>query len=98
LVRGASGAGADRRSYHFQVVAAAVGSQHPEQNLFQQISDIDTIENIRANRQDPNWVVLVFRGIRAARSPTAWDGSTTSLTLTSPAPLCSPPSARRTPR
>ena len=63
LVRGASGAGADRRSFHFQVVAAAVGAQNPEQNLFQQIPDIDIIENIRANQQDPDWVVLVFRGI-----------------------------------
>lgn len=58
LVRGASGG----RRFHFQVVAAAVGTQNPEQNLFQQIPDIDTIENIRAN-QDPDWVVLVFRGI-----------------------------------
>jgi hypothetical protein len=58
LVRGASGG----RRFHFQVVAAAVGTQNPEQNLFQQIPDLDTIENIRAN-QDPNWIVFVFRGI-----------------------------------
>jgi hypothetical protein len=58
LVRGASGG----RRFHFQVVAAAVGTQNPEQNLFQQVPDIDTIEQMRANR-DPNWIAFVFRGI-----------------------------------
>ena len=54
--------GADRRSYHFQVVAAALGTQNPEQNLFQQIPDVDAIENIRAN-QDPNWIAFVSIGV-----------------------------------
>jgi hypothetical protein len=58
LVRGASGG----RRFHFQVVAAAVGTPNPEQNLFQQVPDIDTIGQMRANR-DPNWIVFVFRGV-----------------------------------
>ena len=58
LVRGATGG----KRFHFQVVAAAVGTQNPEQNLFQQIPDIDTIGQIRAN-QDPNWITIVLRGI-----------------------------------
>ncbi|HET9653868.1 MAG TPA: GMC oxidoreductase [Kineosporiaceae bacterium] len=58
LVRGASAG----RRFHFQVIAAAVGSQNPETNLFQQIPDIDLVEQIQFN-QDPNWIVFVIRGI-----------------------------------
>jgi choline dehydrogenase-like flavoprotein len=58
LVRGVTGG----RRFHFQVVAAAVGSTNPEQNLFQQIPDIDTIAQVRAN-QNPDWITFVLRGI-----------------------------------
>jgi hypothetical protein len=58
LLRGVAGG----RRFHFQVVAAAVGSQNPEQNLFQQIPDIDILDQIRAN-QDPAWITIVLRGI-----------------------------------
>src|SRR4051794_5047672 len=58
LVRGVTAG----RRFHFQVVAAALGSTNPEQNLFQQIPDIDTIAQIRANRS-PDWIAFVLRGI-----------------------------------
>jgi hypothetical protein len=59
LVRGTGTGG---RRFHFQVTAAAVGGIDPEKNLFQQIPDIDTIDQLRAN-QDPTWITMVLRGI-----------------------------------
>ena len=59
LVRGTGTGG---RQFHFQVTAAAVGGINPEKNMFQQVPDIDTLDQIRVN-QDPTWIVLVFRGI-----------------------------------
>jgi 3-keto-disaccharide hydrolase/GMC oxidoreductase len=59
LVRGTGTGG---RQFHFQVTAAAVGGANPEKNMFQQVPDIDTLDQIRAN-QDPVWITIVFRGI-----------------------------------
>jgi hypothetical protein len=59
LVRGTGTGG---RQFHFQVTAAAVGGPNPEKNMFQQVPDIDTLDQIRAN-QDPVWITIVFRGI-----------------------------------
>jgi Domain of Unknown Function (DUF1080)/GMC oxidoreductase len=59
LVRGTGTGG---RQFHFQVTAAAVGGTNPEKNLFQQVPDIDTLDQIRAN-QDPTWITFVLRGI-----------------------------------
>src|SRR5262249_8685239 len=60
LVRGTGTSG---RQFHFQVTAAAVGGGNsPEKNVFQQVPDIDTIDQIRAN-QDPSWITIVLRGI-----------------------------------
>ncbi|MBI1818130.1 MAG: DUF1080 domain-containing protein [Deltaproteobacteria bacterium] len=50
------------RRFHLQVTAAAVAGASPEQNLFSMIPDIDILHTIVAN-QDPNWIVLTFRGI-----------------------------------
>src|SRR5437762_2844444 len=58
LVRGS----ASGRRFHLQVSAAAVGGSDPERNMWQQVPDIDTLDHIRAN-QDPDWIVVVFRGI-----------------------------------
>ena len=59
LVRGTGTSG---RQFHFQVTAAAVGGNNPEKNVFQQVPDIDTVDQIRAN-QDPTWITIVLRGI-----------------------------------
>jgi hypothetical protein len=58
LVRGS----ALGRRFHFQVSAAAVGGTDPERNLWEQVPDLDTLDQIRAN-QDPDWVTLVLRGL-----------------------------------
>jgi choline dehydrogenase-like flavoprotein len=58
LVRGA----ALGRRFHLQVSAAAVGGTDPERNMWQQVPDIDTLDHFTAS-QDPDWIVLVFRGI-----------------------------------
>ena len=57
LVRGTGTSG---RQFHFQVTAAAVGGTKPEKNVFQQVPDIDTLDQIRAN-QDPTWIAIVLR-------------------------------------
>ena len=59
LVRGTGTSG---RQFHFQVTAAAVGGNNPEKNVFQQVPDIDTLDQIRAN-QDPTWITIVLRGV-----------------------------------
>src|SRR5204863_7155996 len=58
LVRGSTSG----RRFHLQVSAAAVGGTDPDRNMWQQVPDIDTLDHIRAN-QDPDWIVVVFRGI-----------------------------------
>jgi choline dehydrogenase-like flavoprotein len=58
LVRGS----ALGRRFHFQVSAAAVGGTDPEKNMWEQVPDIDTLDQIRAN-QDPDWITMVLRGI-----------------------------------
>jgi hypothetical protein len=58
LVRGS----ALGRRFHFQVSAAAVGGTDPERNMWEQVPDIDTLDQIRAN-QDPDWITMVLRGI-----------------------------------
>jgi hypothetical protein len=59
LVRGTGTSG---RRFQFQISAAAVGGINPEKNMFQQVPDIDTLDQMRAN-QEPTWITLVFRGI-----------------------------------
>lgn len=59
LVRGQGSGG---RHFHVQVSAAAVGGIDPERNMWQEVPDVDTLTQIRAN-QDPNWITLVFRCI-----------------------------------
>jgi choline dehydrogenase-like flavoprotein len=59
LVRGTGTSG---RRFQFQISAAAVGGTDPEKNMFQQVPDIDTLDQMRAN-QDPTWITLVLRGI-----------------------------------
>jgi hypothetical protein len=59
LVRGTGTGG---RQFHFQVTAAAVGDTNPEKNVFQQVPDIDTLDQIRAN-QETTWIAMVFRAI-----------------------------------
>src|SRR5262249_6212843 len=50
------------RRYHLQVTAAAVAGTDPEKNLFSMIPDIDLLHTF-VRQQDPNWVVITFRGI-----------------------------------
>ncbi|HLM05570.1 MAG TPA: family 16 glycoside hydrolase [Blastococcus sp.] len=59
LVRGQGSGG---RQFHIQVSAAAVGGIDPERNMWQQVPDIDTLAQIRAN-QDPDWITIVLRCI-----------------------------------
>ena len=57
LVRGQGSGG---RQFHLQLSAAAVGGVDPERNMWQQLPDIDTLTQIRAN-QDPEWITIVLR-------------------------------------
>jgi choline dehydrogenase-like flavoprotein len=57
LVRGQGSGG---RQFHLQLSAAAVGGIDPERNMWQQVPDIDTLAQIRAN-QDPDWITIVLR-------------------------------------
>jgi choline dehydrogenase-like flavoprotein len=50
------------RRFHLQVTAAAVTGTDPEKNLFSMIPDIDLL-HIFVRQQDPNWIVITFRGI-----------------------------------
>ena len=59
LVRGQGSGG---RQFHLQLSAAAVGGIDPERNMWQQVPDIDTLTQIRAN-QDPDWITIVLRGM-----------------------------------
>jgi hypothetical protein len=58
LVRGST----QGRRFHLQISAAAVGVSDPERNMWQQVPDIDHLDQLRAN-QDPDWIVLVLRGL-----------------------------------
>jgi hypothetical protein len=58
LVRGS----ALGRRFHHQVTAADVAGPNPETNMWSMVPDIDVIGNLLAN-QDPNRVVITFRGI-----------------------------------
>ena len=62
IVRGAAPAGGRNRQFHLQVTAAASPGSNPESNMFTAIPDIDHYDQIRAG-QDPNWVVIILRGI-----------------------------------
>ena len=62
IVRGSSPAGGRNRQFHLQVTAAASPGANPETNMFTAIPDIDHYDQIRAS-QDPQWVVLILRGI-----------------------------------
>jgi hypothetical protein len=58
LVRGESRG----RRFHIQVTAGAVGGVDSEKNMWQQVPDIDLLDEMRAN-QDPTWITLTLRGI-----------------------------------
>ena len=50
------------RRFHHQVTAASVIGSNPETNMWGLVPDIDVIGRLLVN-QDPNWVVITFRGI-----------------------------------
>lgn len=58
LARGTSGG----RRFHYQITAADVTGSNPEVNMWSMVPDIDVIDSLLAN-EDPNWVVITFRGI-----------------------------------
>lgn len=58
LVRGESRG----RRFHIQVTAGAVGAVDSEKNMWQQVPDIDLLDEMRAN-QDPTWITFTLRGI-----------------------------------
>ena len=58
LVRGESRG----RRFHVQVTAGAVGGVDSEKNMWQQVPDIDLLDEMRTN-QDPTWITLTLRGI-----------------------------------
>jgi choline dehydrogenase-like flavoprotein len=58
LVRGSSGG----RRFHHQITAADVTGANPESNMWSMVPDIDVIGSLLAN-EDPNRVVITFRGI-----------------------------------
>src|SRR5262249_28562856 len=62
IIRGTAPAGGRDRRFHLQVTAAASAGPNPETNMFTAIPDIDHYDQIRAG-QDPNWVVIILRGI-----------------------------------
>lgn len=59
IVRGQASTG---RQFHFQVTAASVGGANSEQNMWQAVPDVDTLDQMLKN-QEQKWVTLVFRGI-----------------------------------
>lgn len=50
------------RRFHHQITAAALAGPNPEKNMWSLTPDTDLIATMLAN-QDPNWVVITFRGI-----------------------------------
>lgn len=50
------------RRFHHQVTAAAVVGTDPEKVMWSMVPDVELLDNMLAN-QDPNWIVITFRGI-----------------------------------